>query len=680
MIVLVWAHVWCRAAKAPCHLGRSDDPPLAQVCSAAVDLLYCTLSASLDAVGGATDITAALLFLAAPRQTNVFGCRCSGCGLSHPVTTSRESRPERSGATPSGAKGANHMVRRHIFQANWIDSRFGLVEKAGTPSPIDLRRRPSQVASKMMKSPTKAADAKQIKTTAPQSNSNTAKDVPASQYILTTLDLVHPDNWVDKASRAKCYVCSRQFQTLLRPKHNCRKCGEVVCTKCRVAQVLHMPSVPSKEYSPILICLVCNHGLSSEPLEDKISNARTDTSPAMTPDVMTGAATHSPSSSSDDHGSSNPILACPYELDWNWVHPWPKPPALPSVVEAMQMEMLDSLAILDTPREDAFDRIAMAARKFTSTSCKVACVGFMDLHKQRQWFKGSCGLAQSEMPRIVSFCTHTIYLNQPIVVLDARHDERFCLNPLVTGTGQFRFYAGVPITVEGVCVGSIFVLDALARTEHEVDISKLVKLSHVVTKMLVERLPKSTTGVRQRKASFDLVGAAARPVSSVSPSPLHDGDKLPPHGRSYSMDMVDQFPPTTTTTAPPMPPPQLQRRLSMEEPLPLAKSVSVREPQPEPQHEMVKSASVPPGVESTENAVATTVTTSGGNSMETMLMNLLSQTTLTQQQIASQQGNMYQKLSEHNSQLSMLAEAVARMEAKLKEKAEKAEDDKTAAA
>ena len=58
----------------------------------------------------------------------------------------------------------------------------------------------------------------------------------------------------------------------------------------------------------------------------------------------------------------------------------------------------------------------------------------------------------------------------------------------------------------------------------------------------------------------------------------------------------------------------------------------------------------------------------GGPKVENMLMDLLSRTTDTQQQLATQQGSMFETLGSHTSQIDKLANAVARMEAKLEEK------------
>ncbi|RHY31780.1 hypothetical protein DYB25_005917 [Aphanomyces astaci] len=464
-------------------------------------------------------------------------------------------------------------------------------------------------------------------------------------------DLAPPARWVDKQSRSKCFCCSRHFQTLLRPKYNCRKCGEVVCSKCRVSKLLR-PSVTAvivsmKQLTTVQICLVCSHSLvTTEPRQTQVQL------PSSTPAITHFATTPQPKPNATPPKSppSSAMIPSPYDLDWDWAHPWPKPPALPSFVESQHKDVLNSLRILDTPKDESFDRIAIAARKFTSPPCKVACVGFMDLQNDRQWFKATCGLAQSEMPRTVSFCTHTLYLNQPVVVLDARVDERFCFNPLVTGAGQFRFYASVPIVVESIAVGTIFVLDAEPRTEFDVDMSKLVRLGHMVSKMLVERRLRSV-----RKASLD---ESFRVTTTMSVPCYFDEDqtiagrgslvstKMEKPVRSYSMDILDM---ATTSCA-------SQRRSSVDD---FTTSM--------PGNFMPTTEQ--PRQSSDEEAT-------DGSSMETMLMTLLSQTTLTQQQIATQQGDLYVRLGSNSTKLNMLTEAVARMEAKLQERQTEGEETK----
>jgi GAF domain-containing protein len=55
------------------------------------------------------------------------------------------------------------------------------------------------------------------------------------------------------------------------------------------------------------------------------------------------------------------------------------------------------------------------------------------------------GLDASEIPRSLAFCTYTVLKPEVLVVPDARRDDRFKSNPLVTGEPFIRFYAGAPL-------------------------------------------------------------------------------------------------------------------------------------------------------------------------------------------------------------------------------------------
>jgi PAS domain S-box-containing protein len=70
----------------------------------------------------------------------------------------------------------------------------------------------------------------------------------------------------------------------------------------------------------------------------------------------------------------------------------------------------------------------------------------------------------TETPRDISFCTHAVRDEEPLIVPDATQDPRFSGNPLVVGDPQIRFYAGIPLfTQDGLAVGTLCAIDRRPR-------------------------------------------------------------------------------------------------------------------------------------------------------------------------------------------------------------------------
>ena len=129
--------------------------------------------------------------------------------------------------------------------------------------------------------------------------------------------------------------------------------------------------------------------------------------------------------------------------------------------EAERLAALHSLRILDTSREEAYDRlIAYAAR---TCEVPIALVSLVDAN--RQWFKSRIGIDACETARDISFCGHTILQSDVFIIEDASRDERFFDNPLVTGAPHIRFYAGAPIVNEdGLALGTVCIIDSQPRS------------------------------------------------------------------------------------------------------------------------------------------------------------------------------------------------------------------------
>jgi GAF domain-containing protein len=146
--------------------------------------------------------------------------------------------------------------------------------------------------------------------------------------------------------------------------------------------------------------------------------------------------------------------------------------------EEQRLATLHKLRILDTPREQRFDRLTRLAAAIIGAP--VALVSLVD--RERQWFKSAHGVSVDQTPREVSFCAHAVASREFLVVPDTFDDDRFADNPGVTGGQRVRFYAGCPLFVHESCVGTLCVLDTRPR---QLSANQLGLLQDVAT--LVER-------------------------------------------------------------------------------------------------------------------------------------------------------------------------------------------------
>jgi PAS domain S-box-containing protein len=118
-----------------------------------------------------------------------------------------------------------------------------------------------------------------------------------------------------------------------------------------------------------------------------------------------------------------------------------------------------SYRILDTPPEERFDDLARLAAYVCGTP--IGLIGLID--SSREWFKSRVGWDVSEIPREVSFGSHTILQTDLVIVSDTLNDKRFARNQLAAQAGV-RFYAGVPLlTPEGYALGTLCVMDHVPR-------------------------------------------------------------------------------------------------------------------------------------------------------------------------------------------------------------------------
>lgn len=153
--------------------------------------------------------------------------------------------------------------------------------------------------------------------------------------------------------------------------------------------------------------------------------------------------------------------------------------------ETVRLQMLTSCDILDSAPEAGFDAVVKAASYICQTP--ISLVSLVD--QKRQWFKACVGLAITETPRSMSFCSYAIRRpNESFVVTDTHLDGRFAQHPLVVGDPYIRFYAGFPlVTNAGHALGTLCVIDTQPRVLDPEHASILVGLAKQISTMLDQR-------------------------------------------------------------------------------------------------------------------------------------------------------------------------------------------------
>lgn len=126
--------------------------------------------------------------------------------------------------------------------------------------------------------------------------------------------------------------------------------------------------------------------------------------------------------------------------------------------ERARLQALEQYAILDTASETSFDAITTLAANILETPIAMVSI----VAAERQWCKSCYGMPPRETPRDISFCSHVVADDGPLIVPDAAADERFSDNPLVLA--GLRSYAGVPLlTADGFVLGTLAVVDREPR-------------------------------------------------------------------------------------------------------------------------------------------------------------------------------------------------------------------------
>lgn len=191
-------------------------------------------------------------------------------------------------------------------------------------------------------------------------------------------------------------------------------------------------------------------------------------------------------------------------------------PALSPPDEAERLAALAAYEILDTPAEEAFDRVVRLAAMVYQAD--LGCVAFIDA--THLWIKAAIGALPRVLPRRKSICDTVVSTGNPLIIGDLQSEARLASHPML-GQLEHRFYAGAPLkTAAGYVVGTVCILRRKPDDPTTFDLRPLLDLASIVIDELEWRRRIATltnlaeidglTGVANRRAFDAALDRASR--------------------------------------------------------------------------------------------------------------------------------------------------------------------------
>ena len=175
-----------------------------------------------------------------------------------------------------------------------------------------------------------------------------------------------------------------------------------------------------------------------------------------------------------------------------------KQPAIPDN-EQERLAAFQHYNLLTTLEHQEFKDIVKTAAYVCDTP--ISMISLVGADTQR--FVGRIGLNEEFTSRGVSFCAHAINNPyEPLLVEDARKDDRFSGNPLVLGEPNIVFYAGFPLnTPEEHSLGTLCVIDNKPKTLTAEQLGILDMLSKQVIRLF--QLRKTIKDLEQKERRLE---------------------------------------------------------------------------------------------------------------------------------------------------------------------------------
>jgi signal transduction histidine kinase len=193
------------------------------------------------------------------------------------------------------------------------------------------------------------------------------------------------------------------------------------------------------------------------------------------------------------------------------------PPAV--LADPARLAALRATALLDTPPEEAFDRLTRLASH--ALSVPVALVSLVG--EDRQFFKSCVGLpepwaSRRGTPLSHSFCQHAVASAEPLVIEDARE------HPLVRDNLAIRdldviAYAGFPLTTsEGAVLGTFCAIDSQPRAWSDADVAFVREMAEsAITEIELRTVVRQLEDAR---AEAEGTAATLRELQAISDAAL----------------------------------------------------------------------------------------------------------------------------------------------------------------
>jgi GAF domain-containing protein len=161
------------------------------------------------------------------------------------------------------------------------------------------------------------------------------------------------------------------------------------------------------------------------------------------------------------------------------------------VRDPARLQAVEATGLLDSPREDSYDRITAVA--VSALNVPAAAVSVLD--KDRQFFKSARGVspeaaAARETTMEFSVCQFAVATGEPLIVEDARIDALLKNHPVVVD-GEVIAYAGIPIIDDdGHSIGTFCVWDDKPRRWGTGHVQLLTDLAEMVRKLIYDNDPQ----------------------------------------------------------------------------------------------------------------------------------------------------------------------------------------------